>query len=69
MTIGSAVLLLFVVLKLCGLISWSWWWVLSPLLLTALYVGVQLSLVVGGKRPLGMRKPRRPNTPRPRGRP
>lgn len=20
----------FVVLKLCGVISWSWWWVLSP---------------------------------------
>jgi hypothetical protein len=21
----------FVVLKLCGTIGWSWWWVLSPL--------------------------------------
>lgn len=21
----------FIVLKLCGIISWSWWWVLSPL--------------------------------------
>lgn len=21
----------FVVLKLCGVIDWSWWWVLSPL--------------------------------------
>ena len=21
----------FIVLKLCGVISWSWWWVLSPL--------------------------------------
>lgn len=21
----------FVVLKLCGVISWSWWWVLSPI--------------------------------------
>lgn len=20
----------FVVLKLCGVISWSWWWVLAP---------------------------------------
>ena len=20
----------FIVLKLCGVISWSWWWVLSP---------------------------------------
>lgn len=21
----------FVVLKLCGVIKWSWWWVLSPI--------------------------------------
>lgn len=21
----------FIVLKLCGVISWSWWWVLAPL--------------------------------------
>jgi hypothetical protein len=26
-------LLVFIVLKLVGLISWSWWWVLSPLFL------------------------------------
>jgi hypothetical protein len=26
----SVLLILFVVLKLCGLISWSWLWVLSP---------------------------------------
>lgn len=24
-------LVIFVVLKLCNLIDWSWWWVLSPL--------------------------------------
>ena len=22
----------FIVLKLCGIIKWSWWWVLSPTL-------------------------------------
>lgn len=22
--------LIFIVLKLCGVISWSWWWVLAP---------------------------------------
>ncbi len=22
---------IFIVLKLCGLIDWSWWWVLSPI--------------------------------------
>lgn len=21
----------FIVLKLCGVITWSWWWVLSPI--------------------------------------
>ncbi len=24
----------FVVLKLCGVIDWSWWWVLSPMWMT-----------------------------------
>lgn len=23
--------LVFITLKLCGVISWSWWWVLAPL--------------------------------------
>ena len=27
----SVLCLIFIVLKLAGLISWSWWWVLSPL--------------------------------------
>ena len=33
-TIGSGTTALqinFLVLKLCNLINWSWWWVLSPL--------------------------------------
>ena len=25
--------IVFVVLKLCGVITWSWWWVLSPILI------------------------------------
>lgn len=31
--IGFAGLLtiVFIILKLCGVIAWSWWWVLSPL--------------------------------------
>lgn len=28
--------LIFVTLKLIGKINWSWWWVLSPLWITAL---------------------------------
>ena len=35
--------IVFVVLKLVGVISWSWWWVLAPfwvpLLLTILIIG------------------------------
>ena len=27
---GSALTLLFICLKLVGIINWSWWWVLSP---------------------------------------
>jgi hypothetical protein len=30
-SIVVAVLTAFLVLKLTGLIAWSWWWVLSPL--------------------------------------
>ncbi len=28
---GSLLLLLFIALKLTGVIAWSWWWVMSPL--------------------------------------
>jgi len=31
MDIGGVLLLVFLVLKMSGLIDWSWWWVLSPL--------------------------------------
>ncbi len=27
----SILFLVFLVLKLCGVIAWSWWWVTSPL--------------------------------------
>lgn len=33
-----ALTLLFIALKLTGYISWSWWWVLSPLWIPALLV-------------------------------
>ncbi|HLD91147.1 MAG TPA: hypothetical protein VI911_09060 [Patescibacteria group bacterium] len=26
--------IVFITLKLCGVIAWSWWWVLSPILLS-----------------------------------
>ena len=36
------VTLIFVILKLCNVIKWSWWWVLSPL-----WIGVAIWILVG----------------------
>jgi hypothetical protein len=41
--VGGALLILFIALKLCGVIDWSWWWVLSP----AIAGAVLWTLVVG----------------------
>ena len=30
----------FIVLKLCHVINWSWWWVLSPIWISAIIVVV-----------------------------
>lgn len=27
---GDLLLVAFIVLKICGVINWSWWWVMSP---------------------------------------
>ena len=34
----SILTIVFVVLKLTSVIDWSWWWVLSPLWISALFV-------------------------------
>ena len=34
----------FIVLKLCGVIKWSWWWVLSPSWIT---IGIVILLLAG----------------------
>lgn len=34
----------FIVLKLCKVISWSWWWVLSPIWIVALLCVVAIIL-------------------------
>ena len=31
MNLSGVLLVTFIVLKLVGVIDWSWWWVLSPL--------------------------------------
>lgn len=43
----TVLFIVFLVLKLCGVITWSWWWVAAPLwapfavlLLIALFVAV-----------------------------
>lgn len=38
----GALALLFIALKLLGVITWSWWWVLSPILIGALLIIVIL---------------------------
>ena len=48
--------ILFIALKLTGYIPWSWWWVLSPLWLSALVIllvsifGVLYSVHIEAKR-------------------
>lgn len=50
--IGFAGLLtiVFIILKLCGIITWSWWWVLSPLWISAILwvILMIIVLLVGG---------------------
>lgn len=41
LSLSSVLTVVFVVLKLCGLIDWSWWWVLSPL-----WISIGLVVVV-----------------------
>lgn len=49
--IGFTGLLLvaFIVLKLCHVIEWSWWWVLSPLWIPIIVVIVILIIAVAVK--------------------
>jgi hypothetical protein len=37
-------LAIFIVLKLTGVINWSWWWVLSPLWIT---LGIVVVILIG----------------------
>ena len=39
--------LIFLVLKLCGVISWSWWWVTAPLWGPFAIAGTVVIVVVG----------------------
>ena len=35
----------FIVLKLCGVIAWSWWWVLAPIWITILIIVAILAVL------------------------
>lgn len=41
----SLLAIVFIVLKLCNVITWSWWWVLAPIWIP---FGVALVLIVFG---------------------
>ena len=38
--------IVFITLKLCGVIDWSWWWVLSPLWIYAILFVLALIVIV-----------------------
>lgn len=44
--VGGLLGVAFVVLKLCGVINWSWWWVLSPFWIPAAIV-LAIFVVIG----------------------
>ena len=48
--IAGTLTIVFIVLKLCGLIAWSWTWVLSPLWISEILwtIFVVVILLVGG---------------------
>lgn len=42
-SLGTVLFIVFLVLKLCGTITWSWWWVTAPLWIPA---GLALIFIV-----------------------
>ena len=42
----SLLLVLFVGLKLAGIISWSWWWVLSPIWMPLFLLGLLIYIII-----------------------
>ena len=50
--IAGTLTIVFIVLKLCGLITWSWTWVLSPLWISEILwtIFVVVVLLVGGRK-------------------
>lgn len=42
----SLLTIVFIVLKLCSVIKWSWWWVLAPMWIPALFFIVILIIAI-----------------------
>ena len=42
---AEALTIVFVVLKLCGIIKWSWVWVLSPIWIGLAFVAIVLLII------------------------
>jgi len=43
---SSLLLLAFIVLKLCNVITWSWWWVLSPIWIPIAILVVMIGIIL-----------------------
>ncbi len=57
MGLGTILFLIFLVLKLTNYIDWSWWWVSSPLWITAiLYIVIVTVFVMFFDKRRGRRK-------------
>ena len=50
LSLPSVLLVVFIVLKLCHVIDWSWWWVLSPIwiMATVVLIAVFVKAVTAG---------------------
>jgi len=47
---SNALTIAFVVLKLCEVIDWSWWWVTSPIWIALILDGIANGLIAAGKK-------------------
>ena len=44
--ISGVLTIVFIVLKLVGVINWSWWWVLCPICINVLLVGIIFGIII-----------------------
>ena len=45
MGISTVLFIVFLVLKLTGVISWSWWWVTAPLWIPTIFVVIIITII------------------------